>query len=533
MDKRSILLEQIEREKWRAYRRNPLFWLEDRFGEDPKGFKWSMWGDEYDTHDWDGDVNPISEAWLSVARGDWTGIHSATSTGKTYTLARIVLWYLDVYEDSLVVTSAPKESQLKLHLWAEISKIFGKFKKIRPYSELYALRLVVDSREFDKNADEESLAKSWQAVGFVAGAGADETSATKAQGFHRKDMLIITEETPGMGNAVMVAFENTSTADNNIILAVGNPDAETDTLGVFCSGANVKSFRASALDFPNVVLNKTVIDGAVTQKSIDRRALKYGIESPLYISRVHGLFPAQSSDSLIKLEWIKQCLHSDVKQDYTYNTLGVDVANSVNGDKAALAWGEGNILLKLEEFQCPNATHLAYNVMYDSFELADNGYTDYHTAKLIDFNIDNECIGIDAVGVGVATVNAFTDRNYDVYPLQGGQLKEAIPTDEEGKQMYNFDSLRAQMYWEAREDLRQGLISISLEDKDMERRLIRELVIPKWETSKRSIIVESKQTIKKRMGGKSPNLADVFVYWNWTRKGHHVTGGDMPMLGGS
>ncbi|MDR3678901.1 MAG: hypothetical protein P4L41_02970 [Flavipsychrobacter sp.] len=58
-------------------------------------------------------------------------IEAATGTGKTFTLSRIVLWFLDVYEDSLVVTTGPGESQLKHNLWAEIEKFKDKFKRLR------------------------------------------------------------------------------------------------------------------------------------------------------------------------------------------------------------------------------------------------------------------------------------------------------------------------------------------------------------------------------------------------------------------
>ena len=179
-------------------------------------------------------------------------------------------------------------------------------------------------------------------------------------------------------------------------------------------------------------MNKEHFSGAVTHASINSRTDVYGEGSPLWNAMVRGISPSQAADSLIKLEWIEKCVDKEFMEDELvgYNAVGVDVANSENGDKAALAWGEANILKWVEDFFCPNATHLAYNLAYDESELLLRNYTDYGTKKLKDYNISAECIGIDAVGVGVATVNAFIDMGYDVLALSGGQNSDVIPKEE-------------------------------------------------------------------------------------------------------
>jgi hypothetical protein len=214
-----------------------------------------------------------------------------------------------------------------------------------------------------------------------------------------------------------------------------------------------------------------------------------------------------------------------------YNAVGVDVANSATGDKAALAWGQGHVLMEIQEFQCKNATHLAYNLLWESPDLIAREYHDYQTSTIYDYGVPSDCIGIDAVGVGVATVNAFEDMGYTVQALQGGYWEEAIPKEERRdpktgniveKLMYRFASLRAQMYWELREDLRKRQISIQVSDHSKLNQLKKELCIPKFESSNAHITVEAKESIKKRMGGKSPNIADAVAYWNWMRKGYRM-----------
>lgn len=539
--KRHALEELARRKRMEDWKLNPMLWLEERLGENPDDFLWSNQYHGLD-HEWDGDKDPIASAWQAISdsyksslnRGvavyKNVSIESATGTGKTYGLARIVFWFLDCFENSLVVTTAPTEAQLKLGLWSEISMLFPKIKTLRPNSQKWLLRIALEVQA-DSGMDEieriNAIQNAWHAVAFIAGVKADETSANKARGFHRKNMLIILEECTGIPYPILTAFQNTSTGNTNYILAVGNPDNEFDTLHQFSEQVDCKSFRASALDYPNIVLGYEKYAGAVTQSSINSRTDVYGADSQLWGAMVRGISPQQSTDALIKRSWIEQCIDNDenFKAHGSYNALGVDVANSEEGDKAALAWGNANRLTKVQEFHCDNATHLAYNTIFDSGQLAERGYTDYDTPTISEEAVTSYCIGIDAVGVGVATVNAYVDQGYDdINALQGGQWDEAVPLDElTQRPKYRFANLRAQMYWELREDLRASRVVISL-PTEMRNQLMKELCIPKFSTNNGSIAIEKKQDIKRRLGGKSPNVGDAVAYWNWVRKGYRIRG---------
>jgi hypothetical protein len=549
---RTLKEERVKRLQMTYYQKNPLAWMRERLGEDTTAFTWSNM-EGYESHQWDGDKDALANAWNDIAARKWVGVEAGTGVGKTYWLVRLVFWFLDVYKDSLVVTSAPKQDQLKLVLWAEIGREFHKFKALHPLAVMNVLNIRADGSPVNE-ADGKSLQNSWQAIGFVAGVGADEESANKARGFHRENMLIILEESSGMNNAVLTAFKNTCTGANNIIVAVGNPNSQTDPLHRFCIAPNVSAYRISSLDHPNVVLGKEIIKGAVTRESIDRRRLEYGEGSPLYAAMVRGLSPQQSAHSLIKLAWIEQCVNVELPHDGTYNAVGTDVANSLSGDKAALAWGQGNVLLELHDFQCDNASHLALNIVFDAAQrgqlhkditaqrikalgkdaLLPERISDYATSTIADYSIEPEMIGIDSVGVGASTLQQLHNLGYMATALQGGQWREALVKDDNDAPMVTFQSLRAQMYWEAREDLRQLKISIQLKDARMVEQLKKELTIPRYEYRASTIAVEPKESIKKRMGGNSPNLADAFVYWNFIRKGYrYYNTYAMPLSAGS
>lgn len=545
MDLTQLKKARIIQKQKDYWKRNPLKWLEDRLGEDRKSFKWTDHKGPYDDHKWDGNVNPLSKAWHSIARGNWVGLEAATGTSKTYALSRIVLWFLDVYEDALIVTTAPKRDQLSLNLWSEITRVYSKFQGIRPNSELLKLKLKVDVSK--PKEGQRDLSESWMAVGFVAGTGSEEESATKAQGFHRENMLILVEETPGVSKAVMTAFQNTCTGSNNIILAVGNPDHQLDALHVFCEQEDVEHIRISGYDFPNVVLGKEIYPGAVSVKSIERRTKIYGKGSKMYNSRIRGLSPKSGSDTLIKREWVESiCFFKEsyerdgeIQADNgSYSACGVDVANSEGGDKAAVAYGKKNRLTDLYEFPCNNANHLAYNIMYDDLWLSSHNIPNWDIPTLKSKSIMSSRTGVDSVGVGAGTVNTFHDpqHNYKVVPLQGGQWQEALTYDEridsEGKLVkiyhYEFVSLRAQMYFTFREECRNREFVIMLADQNKLEQLTKELTTPKLLISGTKVKVESKDDIKKRLGY-SPNMMDAVVYWNWMRKERRNQQGFMPI----
>ena len=547
--------EGEEAERFALYRKYPMLWLKERFGEDPNSFIWSN-HQEYEKHKWDGDRDPLFRMWEALASNNNAAVVSATATGKSYSVSRIIYWFLDCWEDSLVIISAPKEEQVKLITWAELSKAFPKFQRLRPSANMGALTLCIGKEDGNK---------SWMAKGFTAGVSANEESATRAQGFHRKDMLIIFEETAGMSDATMKAFENTVAGSHNLILAVGNPDSKQDPLCRFAARPSVKSFRVSAFDHPNVVCGRDVIEGAVTQRSIDDRRTDYGENSHFFQSRVRGLPPDQASGALIRLEWLERLWidpnrpesndplflarilndlqskgtntpdenknqnkdlpeaqnkfsHQNArdkslqefnkspqefnKRSFVYaNACGIDVANSTHGDHAAIAWSEGALITDVRHFPCPDAGLLADRVIE---EMEVRGVQEFN-------------IGIDTVGVGVSTLNRFHMLGKrGVMSLIGGERRECIPVDEMGRPLYRFASLRGQMYWELREDIRLGRILFRLEREIFEK-LKEELTIATWETRGGVTVIEPKELIRARLGH-SPNMADAVVYCNWSRK---------------
>ena len=480
------------------YERNPIGFLTEILEIPENTLRWSLNG--YDGHTWDATPDPLATIADALANWEDVGVESATGTGKSFTAAGLILWFIGSFKPARAFTFAPKEDQLRLYIWAEMSQLWPKFKRHFPTAEMGDLWISIDGSEH------------WGAWGYAVGVRAGEQVATKAAGMHSPHLLLVYEEMPGIPLPVIAAGENTVTAPHNLRLGLGNPDSQDDTLHQFCILPSVKHVRVSALDHPNVVLgNANIVPGAVAQKSIDKRREKYGEGSIMYESRVRGISPAQAADALVQREWCERAVARFGEFRARATTLkrawGVDVANSEGGDKAAIARWQGACLLEVESFPCPDANRLGSQVV-----------DEMRAARGLPAHV-----GIDSVGVGAGSVNEARRLGAWVQGLNGGARatgtmdedydfsdeddakKDRVRNDEK------FANLRAQMWWQMREDLRLGRVALPSDNE-----LIADLVTPRWLTKNGKIIVESKEDIKERLG-RSPDKGDAAVYGNWVR----------------
>jgi hypothetical protein len=341
----------------------------------------------------------------------------------------------------------------------------------------------------------------WYMIGFGVGVTKEEVkiSASRAQGAHAEHMLIIFEETPGVHEAVMTAFENSCSAEHNIVIAVGNPNSQQDLLHQFCKKSNVTHVRISGADYPNVVLDQpNFIPGAQSRFGKERMLAKYKTEdSPMFRSRWNGISPEQGVDSLIRWEWCVEASQREPK-GLGEMALGVDVANSEDGDLAAIARGQGSSLTHIEDFPCPNSNQLG----------------DQAFILMKRFNVSADHVGVDGVGVGAGTVNKLLEYGQQIVNIQSGAKAQEVYSGNIRMQE-EFNNLRSQMWWQMRLDLQFGDESGLVLPFDEE--LFVDLCAPKWKRERNFIVVESKDTIKKRLG-RSPNKGDAVVYWNWVRQ---------------
>lgn len=495
------------------YQRRPIDWMVEQLGVPRETLIWSL-HEAYETHRWDGDVDPFVQMAEALACYDENGVRavaceSGTTTGKTVFLAFVILWFLACFDNALVVTVAPKEDQLRFHVWKQITAYWPRFQLLFPGAKKDTLRI-----QMVPGSD------VWGAIGFVAGVKADEvnTSATKAQGFHAPHMLIVYEEMAGIHRAIRAAFKNTCRAPHNLQLGVGNPDNQYDALHQMAVAAGTKAVRISALDHPNIVRNDDgFIPGAVSRIGLQMALadVRGDVQHRDYVSRVRGVSPAESADALIKRAWIDDAIKHSAEWQEKYaddrwpNALGADPSNSTAGDPAGLAHFVGPVCVSVEAEPCPNANVFGADV--------------WQLAK--DTGTKPEHIGVDPIGVGAGTVNEmrrlmaldpqYAGRSYIPQLESGGKPWNRIakPGESSGwiTDANRFGNLRAQMYWQAAVDFQDGHLGCPNDPQ-----LIEELLAVTYHVRAGKTWMLDKEKIKEILG-RSPNKADAFVYGNWVR----------------
>lgn len=489
-----------------AYQTDPIGWASDKMGIPEHTLRWSL-NQGYANHQWDGDVDPLAQLFDAVAQWHDVGLESGTGTGKSFGVAVLILWFEACFENALAFTFAPKEDQLRLYIWKNIGELWPRFQRLFPTATLTDLCIRMRG----------GIDNSWAAHGYAVGIKADETVATKAAGMHAQDMLLVYEEMPGIPAQVVEAGKNTCTAPHNLRVGIGNPNHQLDTLHRFCQESGVVPLRVSALDHPNVVTgNANLIPGAVAQKSIDKRRADYGEQSPVFQSRVRGVSPEQASDSLIRLEWLKAAakryelrkLAGTVPTRVTGK--GVDVSNSEHGDGAAIVDFADNVFIRVECFPCPDCNALGRQVAkeMDAKSWASDEDTSLSALR----------VAVDATGVGAGTVNELRRLGKIVRAIHFGQkpmrMVEKAPDGkavEWSPDVNMFENWRAQAYWQAREDLRLGVV-----DGPENMELWQELIAPTFDDTSKVVKLEPKDDIKARLG-RSPDRADAWVLANWVR----------------
>ena len=486
------------------YQNDPVGFAVDVLGIPEHTIRWKLNGGLYDGHEWDGTEEPLVTLAEWLAAGENVGVEAATGTSKSFTLAWLTLWWTGSWEGARTFTYAPTEDQLRLFMWMEMRKMFPRFKRRFPTAQLLDLRL-----RMIPGSDE------WGAVGYAVRIRAGEESATGAQGVHAEHLLLITEETPGIDRSVMNAIAATATAPHNIQLSVGNPDHADDELHRWCLRDHVRHVRISGLDTPNHLSGEQIIPGVRGKVKNERDYEDFeGPSGRLYISRVRGVSPSEAADALIRRSWLERAAarytdsleHARLRQ-MGGKGLGVDVANSEGGDRAALAPWEGAVLLETNSYPCPDALQFSYRVQTRQALLA----------------VEDRFVGVDSVGVGSNVINKGKEFGRRWQALNSGLVGKALgELDRELLQtrgvvvldVAEFRNLRDLMWWIFRTDLMRDRIAIPPEREAP--KLWRDLLTPQWTTRNGRVEVEPKEKIRERLG-RSTDDGDAAIYGNYVR----------------
>jgi phage terminase large subunit len=307
---------------------------------------------------------------------------------------------------------------------------------------------------------------------FMIGFTAKDSDAF--QGFHSPNLLVIVTEAAGVEARIWPGINSLMTSVGEAReLCIGNATYEPDSefFGMFTRNAAL--YKQFTLDSRK--------SSYCSKQWIEEMRQEFGEDSPVWKSRVLGVFPDDVADTLIPLAWVERAYARWADAPAGALSLGCDIAR-FGSDQTVFYKGDGI------KFRC---VHVAQGA-----DLMDT------TGRIIKFAADDGIpygsVMVDDTGLG----GGVTDRLME----QGHRIK-AINFGSNASDPDKYANARSELYWCLRERFRLGEIAIDPQDK----KLLRDLSVMRYKmTSKGQIKLEEKAEAKRRLGY-SPDHSDGLV----------------------
>jgi len=429
-----------------------------RCQEDPLFFSRHVLGGEQPWH-------KQKQIMISVRDNPRTVVPSGFSVGKTWTAARVALWFLFSFPHSLVITTAPTWRQVENILWSEIRRHY-QGSKMPLGGELLQNQVKIDD--------------DW----FALGLSTDEP--THFQGFHSAHLLLIFDEAAGIDKTIWDIAEGQMAGAFARWLAIGNPIMPVGPFYDAVTSLTWNTIHISCLDSPNVKEGRIIYPKLVAPRWVEDRRREWGEASPQFQSKVLGEFPMASEFGLIPSNWILAA------QDRAKNTIsaseekriGVDVARSGN-DSTVFLFREGPAVRDIEAYRDINTMETTGRLIR---------FVEKHQVPWTD-------VLIDVIGIGAGVVDRLREQGH----LASGVNFGVVALDKD-----RYRNIRAECYWRVREALNpESQKPLAIPKAFI--KLATELVAIEWfVSSSGKTQVEPKENIKKRLGH-SPDHADALA----------------------
>lgn len=458
-----------------------------------------------------------------IADNDRVVISACHDVGKSWLLARVVLWFITCFPYSKVITTAPTYNQVKNILWSEIRAAYSR--------SIFPLGGKMNQTEWQVTEDGD-----WFAIGFSPktelGGGEGQGTQSSFQGFHAPNVLIVFDEATGVKVDIWTMAEGMMTSANVKFVAIANPTSRASEFFRCFSKRTWSKLKLSCFDSPNLKVNGVdtieqlsnevnkvrsmndedalrhlasyIIEKPylITLKWVVEKAIDWGMDHPLFVSKVLGQFPEDSPDTLIPLGAIESAqLRVAYPAPGERRVIGVDVAR-FGSDSSVFTAIHGKKFIDKKQFSKLDLVALSGAVISWARELfGDEGA---------------DVIVVDETGLGGGVVDILREaqrddslkRNTEVRGVQFGAGCEE-PRDRE-----KFVNLKARMFRLLSDDLKDAN-GLCLPDEDV---YIDELPTIRYQfDTKGRMVIESKDDYKKRTGRKSPDHADSLALANFGR----------------
>jgi phage terminase large subunit len=475
----------------------------------------------------------------AVMKNERVAVRSCHDMGKTWTMARLVLAFTSTRPRSKVVTTAPTARQVELLLWSEIRAAHA--------ASPYPLGGVMLTKKWE-------IAPDWWAIGFTTQkqSGGDASQGQQNSGFqgiHAEHVLVIFDEATGIPPDVWKQLEGLMTSANVRFVAIGNPTTKACEFYQCFTDPTYKKIHLSCFRSPNLKANgftsiadvageldrlremsederleaiaayKVVNKHLVTAQWVIGRALKWGIDHPLFLSKCLGEFPEEDDRCLMPLSSVVLAQARPRAEGQKKHYIGVDVAR-FGGDKSVITHLHGvnvETVKALVKRDTVAVSGVVINIVNNIPE---------------EERLEGVVITVDATGIGAGvadTLRAYqrsnpTWRRVQIRDLHFGEtFKEGRDGTKEEclERNEQFRNKKAYAFKMLADDLKSELVLPP--DAGEESVYCEELPTILYQFDEKGRwVIEDKDAYKKRTGRGSPDYSDSLAIANFGR--YHIGG---------
>jgi hypothetical protein len=395
-------------------------------------------------------------------------------THNSWLAARIVAWWLDQHAtgEAFAVTTATTGAQVRAILWRELRRAHA--------AGGLAGRL--------------NQTEWWLQGEMVAfGRKPADYDPEAFQGLHTRYMLVVIDEAAGVPEDIFRAAAGLTANLHSRVLAIGNPSDAQSYFATLCKpGSGWHVIGIDALQTPNFTdgegLPQAVLDQLISPTYAAELADEVGEDSAVYVSKVRGQFPENTTDGVVLLSWVRQCQRLEPPPaDAAHVPVELGMDCGAGGDETNLRERRGMVAGRVWRQRTPNWAD-AVALALDALDAT--GAT---------------AIKIDEIGIGWGVKGRLEELRQEgrhaaaVYGVNVGQASTAPE---------RFPKLRDQLWWEVGRELSRthGWDLAAVDDTT-----IAQLVAPTYRRdSAGRIQVEPKADTRKRLR-RSPDDADALL----------------------
>lgn len=466
-----------------------------------------------------------------IAEHDRVLVRSSHSTGKTWLMGRIALWFYSCFDNSLVITTAPTWKQVENLLWGEIREAFKNSKM-----PLGGTLLNTKLTKSDK----------WFCLGLSPKVSAtvdtDEQQGSSFQGYHSKHIMVIFDEATGIAPDVWKMVEGLLTSGAVVkFVAIANPTTRACEFYKRFSLPTFYKLHLSCFDSPNLKANgfhcvediESELESLMLMAEDDRLrrideylkpvphlasaqwaisyCMEWGLTHPLVLSKAFGEFPDEDESVLIPMSVVESAMELNIQREIEapkLRTVGVDVAR-YGSDKSVIVDMVDGAMVGVRAIKKRSINEVTGNVL--------NVLRAQHEGIKTNVLVDATGVGagvydnlVELQREGKLTNNiSLIEINFGASPVNPNELDE----DKKEKDKNRFFNLKSKMFQLLANDLKDGNIGL-VNDSNF----LKELpTIKTFVDTKGRLRVESKDDYRKRTGRSSPDFADALALCNYGR----------------